>query len=755
MKPNWQSTQGSMSQSPNIQTGNNGFDGNAREREALLRSVFANQGALQVGDNTSFVQLIENMKEGRYGGVRLTGDAPVAMMEMLKALGWAVSIKQLFGSMPHFPEKFGVPEIREVMDRMGFASVQRSYSSAEITEADLPALLVQDNSISVLVRKSDGGIIATDPQSGLERKLVQSTGTKIVSFSEKPDTLSRQGQDKSSWLSSLIRRFKREIGLLFVLTFAINLLVLISSFSVMAIYDKVIPTRATDTLVAIALGLTLSVSVELAFRKLKAKVIGQTAGRLEYSMGSAIFSKLISLPTQAVINAPIGDQVARLKQFESVRDLFSGPFAAIGLELPFIPLFAFFLFMFGGVLGWIPLAFIVAYLTIGLMTIGPVRRYSQQIAIAKKEQYQATFETISNIRLLRMIGCEEVWMRRLQNLTDASAVAKRKSNFLQRSLNAVSASTVPLAGGATSAIGAILVMNDQLTVGMLIASMIIVWRVLAPIQQLFSMLSRYAEISNMAMQLDRLMKLPSEKVENVSLFSNKFQGRITFDRVSFRYANVPDPTLQGLSFEIEPGELITVGGHSGAGKSTLLRLLLGLYQPQTGTIRIDEFNIRQFPISQLRGEIGYVPQNPALFHGTIAQNLRLANPAATDDQLHRICGQLGLSELIEAMPEGFNTLINHERNASLGGGFRQAIAIAQALLREPKILLLDEPAKLLDPELETAFIKTLHRCRGDVTSIMVSHRPSHIRMADRVLMLDRGSVQSFEAPEPGPQHNAA
>jgi ATP-binding cassette subfamily C protein/ATP-binding cassette subfamily C protein LapB len=298
-------------------------------------------------------------------------------------------------------------------------------------------------------------------------------------------------------------------------------------------------------------------------------------------------------------------------------------------------------------------------------------------------------------------------------------------------------------------IGATLVMAGQMTVGMLIGAMIIIWRVLAPIQQMFLMLSRYTEMAQTVTQIDGMMRLPSSSQGETGLVRRRFSGRIGFDRVSFRYQGAPQGTLQGLSFTIEPGTFVAVRGASGSGKSSLLRLILDLYQPQVGSVQIDGVNVRQIPAENLRAAIGYVPQNPMFFHGTIAQNLRLAAPAASEDKLRRVCAEVGILGAIDQLPRGMDTLLDQSRQDSLPGGFRQALAIAQALLREPNILLLDEPAKTLDHMLEEAFIASLERRRGSTTIIMVSHRPSHIKLADQVLTLDRGQLASFGSPTDG------
>lgn len=716
----------------------------ARALNDRLRSEFEEHLSPEARRGQVLSQLLAGLNTGRFGGKPHEGDAPAALVSLLDQLKWTYSVEQFARVIPHFSEEFGIVQLRECAARLGFHSSTRIIKARSIFPRQLPALLVHGSHISLLKETPEGQIAAYDPVSGAPRKVNWRQKCQIVSFAQCADTEDKK--TSGSWLLHNLNRFYPEIWQMFALTFFINLMVLVTSFAVMSIYDKVIPAHAFDTLTGIAIALAFAFVVELSFRGIKSKLIGRTTGRLEYLVGSAVFSKLVALPVHMVTNTPIGDQISRLRQFESVRDLFSGPFVAVGLEVPFIIMFMIGLFAVAGPLGAIPLVLMCVYAVVGFLMVGLIRRRNERSSRRQREHAQLTLETVSNLRQIRALGCETVWLERLQQKTADSSAARRRASMAQRYLSTLSSAAVPIAGAGTVITGALLVIDGQMTVGMLIGAMIIVWRVLAPIQQLFLMFSRYTEIAQMIKQIDQMMRLPTVETNKLSPLKRHFQGRIEFDRVSLRYQGGSDSALQGISLEIEPGELIAIQGHSGAGKSTLLRLVLELYRPQSGSVLVDGINVQQIPDTELRAAIGYVPQTPVLFHGTIAQNLRLAAPGATDEELAAICQEVGILDAIEMLPEGLNTLLDHAKQGTLPGGFRQAIAIAQAYARKPQILLLDEPAKTLDHDLEDALIKSISRRRGDTTIIMVSHRPSHIQMADRVIKLERGQLVSFEPP---------
>ena len=715
-----------------------------RALQSRLQSAFQSGRDVRQTRQAAMATLRDDLAAGKYGGLPLAGDAPCAFVSLLEALNWSYSVDRFARSMPHFPVRFSLLEMRGAMAHLGFPSEMRKLTLDEITPQVLPAAVQVGEAISLLRQNAAGIIVAVDPRTGAERPMRRRTRHEIVSFSEPAaEGATKAAPSQEPWLAKTLGRFFPEILVLLGLTAVINTMVLVVSYSVMSIYDKVIPAAAYDTLAAIMLGVALASAFELTFRLLKARLIGRVTGRLEYLLSTAIFSKLVTLPIQMMNNTPVGDQISRLRQFESVRDLFARPFVAIALEVPFVLLFIVGLFVVAGPLGFVPLVLTIAYAAVGAFMIGPLQRQNQVAGQLRRAHYQTALETVSNLRLIRSLGCEDVWLRQLATKAAESAKAKRQAALSQRFLVTFSAAGVPVSGAACIVIGAYLVMDGLMTVGMLIGAMIIIWRVLAPIQQSFLMLSRYTEMGQMINQIDSLMRLPSTVRSDDGLVKRSFSGQISFDRASFRYQGAAQGTLQGLSFTIEPGTFVAVRGHSGSGKSSMLRLILDLYQPQVGSVQIDGVNVRQIPPENLRAAIGYVPQSPMFFHGTIAQNLRLAAPAASDDKLRRVCAEVGLLASIDQLPRGMDTLLDHARQETLPGGFRQALAIAQALLRDPTILLLDEPAKTLDHALEEAFLACLERRRGTTTIIMVSHRPSHIRLADRVLTLDRGQVTSF------------
>ncbi len=699
-------------------------------------------------DRTSKFEHIRNaLADGTTTGKSLEGPTVSAMLLLLQQLEWTPSISDLLQSIPHFPEEFTANDIREVVGRLGFSSNEELLRPSEIEASRLPALALDIEVYPLIVAKhASGNVELIDPQSQA-RRTMPDEAIRLVHF-DKVDPAG-EGANNKSWTNRVALRFRSKILFMLALTFVINLTIIATSLSVMAIYDSVLPASAMDTLIAIVLGVGIAFTAELWLRRIRARMIGHLAGRLEYLIGTGIFAKLMALPLNLLTTVPLSSQISRLKQFETVRDLVAGPLVTVGLELPFVFMFAAVLFAVGGPLGFVPIALIAAYAFIAWIMFPYVHRASMESSEERAEQHHMVLDTLSNLRTIRRLGCENLWLDRLGQASARAARAKRRAQEANRVLSTLAAATIPIAGGCTVLLGAHLVMNEALTVGALIACMIVIWRVITPIQQGMLLLSRYADLARLVGQLDRLFKLTDEKANDNASPLN-IQGAITFDHATFRYAGTTEPALLNLKFSIAPGEMIAVTGPSGAGKSTLLRLVLDLYQPQSGAVIIDGKNVRQLPVATMRSKIGYVPQQPALFHGTLAQNLRLAAPAATNEELREIANELGMLSAIEVLPKGFDSRLDEFEQSNMAMGIRQGLAIMQALLRKPKILLMDEPAKGLDPHMERAFIAAMQKRRGQVTSLMVTHRPSHAQIADRCLVLARGQIVQDGPPQPAP-----
>jgi ATP-binding cassette subfamily C protein/ATP-binding cassette subfamily C protein LapB len=288
-------------------------------------------------------------------------------------------------------------------------------------------------------------------------------------------------------------------------------------------------------------------------------------------------------------------------------------------------------------------------------------------------------------------------------------------------------------------------MDGALTIGALVACMALGWRVLGPFQSVLMLLNRATQIRSSLRQINHLMRLKPERLPGRIPPKRSYQGRIAFNGVVYRHTPDSDPALAGVSFSAEPGEVVAIVGPNGSGKSTIVNLAAGLYRAQMGSVMIDGIDVRQMDTIDIRQNIGLVPQTSELLYGTVSQNLRLIMPWATEEDFIEAAKAAAVHEAIMELPDGYETRLTETVLSELPEGFKQKLSIARALLRKPPILIFDEPGQMLDERGDAAFMAAVEKLRGVSTIIIVTHRPSHVRMADRLILLKNGRVQ-FNGP---------
>jgi ATP-binding cassette subfamily C protein/ATP-binding cassette subfamily C protein LapB len=532
------------------------------------------------------------------------------------------------------------------------------------------------------------------------------------------------------------------------MTFFINLVALTVPIFVMLVYDKVIGSKSLDTLPYMIAGIGIALSADFGFRYLRAKLIGAIAGRMEYLIGLESFRQLIQIPPVYTERSTVAAQLSQLRQFDSVRDFFTGSTGSIVLELPFTLLFVGVVALIAGPLALIPLFAFVAYLLLEFAVVPVINRNAQRTGTARNDKQRAILQTLEGRTEIKSIGGESVWLERFREVSGESATAGYRSALANAMANAAGQAVMSLTAIAVIWWGTREVMADNLSVGALIATMALIWRILSPLQGAFQAGVRVQQIRSALRQINLLMRIGREREGAKSgLMANSLNGTIRLDRVSFRYGPDQDPALLGISMSVAPGQILAIAGGTGAGKSTLLKLIAGMYRPQAGTLSMNGFDIRQLNANQLRRSVSYVPQQISLFHGTVAQNLRLNNPLAKESDLHRAAAEAGILDEILALPDGFETRVGDNRTQRFPPGFMTGLALARALARDAPLLLLDEPGASLDENSDRLLMQRLEALRGRRTIVIVTHRPSHIRLADKAVYLQGGGIKFFGDPD--------
>ncbi len=696
--------------------------------------------------------LASALQEGSLGAFEAKSGFAACMLPLLQAIGWKGNVLELAQSLPHFVNNIDLQDLRNILAKLGFTTLERPSESADELDSRLmPCLFVtEDGDVYVLERRDEDGTLVFDGSDGKyhTRSISEMKGHAYIAQAYDP-TKADALQEKENWLYRVFRRFKPVIWRLVGMTFLLNILSLVGPFFIMAVYDQVIPSESGSVLLGITIGALMAIAMDMMIRTYRARAIALIGARLEYTLSTGAFAKILSLPSHMTESSPLGSQVARLKDFDSFRELFTSLLFTVVLELPFVFFFLFVIWAFAGALVLVPIVMVLLFAVLWFLLGPKLQRAVRNASVSKAERHGFLVETVSNLRTIKEGRAEKIWSERYRNLSAEAASAHKEivtQSFLFQTLGQM---VMTLAGLATIGFGVLVVIAGEVSVGGLIATMALVWRVLAPIQNLFLTLARASQIKVAVNQVNTLMRMGSEESESrISSGSERsWKGSVSLQRVSFRYSQIAEPSLLGVSFQARAGEMVAITGPNGAGKSTLLRLILGLYKPQAGQVTLDGMDIRQLPEVELRRAISYVPQSVRLFHGSIAQNLRLANPIASHEDMREACRIAGILDVVEAMEEGFDTRVGDQRVWHLNAGLRQKIALARAFIKDSPILLLDEPAQNLDDAGDRALIEAIKSQKGKRTIIMVTHRPSHIRLADRLVVLNKGSLAAMGAPE--------
>jgi ATP-binding cassette subfamily C protein LapB len=519
----------------------------------------------------------------------------------------------------------------------------------------------------------------------------------------------------------------------------VNLFALALPLFSMNVYDRVVPNHAVETLWALAIGLGLLLVMDYVVRVMRGYFVDLASSRIDVKLTALIMERVLGMRLSERPPS-VGAYAATLRSFESVRDFIASATVTAVVDLPFALLFL-------GVVAWIswplvfaPLVGVALVVGYGFLMQGRMHALSETSFRAANLRNATLVEALTAMETIKAHGAERVMQTRLEETSVFLSRVNAQLRLLSSSVTNGVMSLQQMVSVVMVIAGVYLIHDGVLTMGGLIACTMLAGRALGPLAQVVGLLMQYNGARSALMALESTMKAHRERQEE-SRFQHRAQllGDIAFDNVHFSYPGREQEALRGVSLRVRAGEKVVILGRVGSGKTTLQRLLLGLYQPREGTIRVDGIDLRQIDPADLRRNMGYVAQDPLLFYGTLRDNIAIAAPFADDAAVHAAADVGGLAGFVNGHPEGMGMLIG-ERGESLSGGQRQGVAIARAALLDPRILLLDEPTGAMDAQSEAQFKERLRGFARDKTLVLVTHRSSLLDLATRVIVLDEGRV---------------
>lgn len=612
----------------------------------------------------------------------------------------------------------------------------------------VPAILLLNGDRAVVCegRAPGGALILHDPAMGEGLGEVTAaklgpdyTGFALLMRPEYRETTQAGEVRRGHWFWATLAQNRWMYAQVILAAILANFLSLSTSLFIMVVYDRVLPNEAIESLIALTLGVGIALLFDFLIKTLRAGFIDRAGSKADRIMGRRIFDQLLDMQMGAR-RGSTGAMANTLREFESLRDFFTSATLVAVVDLPFIFLFVFVIWMISGPLAIVPLIAIPAVLIVGL-AVQPILGRLAEASFSQGQSKQAVLvETVTGLETIKAVGAQRQMRARWEDAIERQADHGVKSRAVaQFALN----STAFVQQAAQVMIvfyGVFLISAGEASMGALIAAVILTGRTLAPLAQLAQTLTRLNQARTSYKSINALMHADSERPEGRQWLSRpKLDGRIVFEEVTFSYPDAAVETLKGVSFTIEPGEKVAILGRIGSGKSTVARLILGLYTPASGKVMIDGTDIRQIDPGDLRRNIGAVLQDLWLFSGNVRDNIAIGAVRPRDTDVLEAARIAGVDDFIAKHPMGYDLPLA-ERGEGLSGGQRQAITLARALVGRPPIMLLDEPTSSMDVQNEAAVLKRLKTELADRTVIVITHRTSLLDLVDRVIVIEDGRV---------------
>ena len=673
------------------------------------------------------------------------------LCEVLASVGWRGEQHRIFEALPHLEPILSVKMLRTVLARLDVDLIPIKRGPANLSEADFPCLLVErEDNCSLLVLGVGGTVEAYDLRSGtrtkVDRHLVQ--GAVYLVRVDEAELAPSSSRSFGGFVGHLLKQLRRPVARIVGYSAAINLVGLVLSLYVLFVYDTVIATKSLDTLSFLAIGAVIALAFELRLRHARSRAIAYLAARVDGVVSVHTLASVLNLPLSLTERAPLASQLSRFRQFEIGRELFAGNFASALFDLPFTLLFVVTLFLIGGVLGFVPVGLSLLIVILCALTATISNAQITKVGANKLKSDALLLELMDKLRTIRNASAENIWLARCGD----SLAAYQRSRFgnlqLSLCLQTITSGLVALAGIVTLSVGALRVMDGSMSLGELIAAMMIVWRILVPIQIVSLNMARLKQTLSTVRQINDVVRMGNERRSELPRsLSRRLEGKIYASGLYLSLGTQQEPQLRGINLEINAGEIVAIAGPSGSGKSTLLKVILGLYPQYMGTVRLDGLDLRQLDPAEVRAAVGYASQQPAFFYGSVAANFRFACPSATDAEILEALTAMGVLVPNAALPDGLATRISGSEARSISQGLLCRISIARALVKKPAILLFDDPGNGLDRAGDAAFLSHLDVLRGKSTVLLVTARPSHMRAADRVIEMRGGVITADGTPE--------
>jgi ATP-binding cassette subfamily C protein LapB len=638
-----------------------------------------------------------------------------------------------------------------VLSNLGYKSSFGKIKIKKLKSSHCPCIAFDKNGYALVIEDiSENGDVKVNYFSELvqnEDITLRNLGKYINGYFIIAKKVPSLKKGKNDWFWGSLSKSKFLYFQVIIAATLTNFLGLSSSIFIMVVYDRVVPNEAIESLIALTIGVLIAMSFEFIIKTLRAQFVDRASKKADQRMSRLIFDKILNMRLDTG-SKKSGALASVVREFDTLREFFTSATLIAVVDLPFVFFFIYIISLIAGPLALVPLVAVPLVILSGLIVqpfLAKLAAGSMQTNMSKQS---VLVETLNGLETVQATGCGQLMRQRFTEASNAQSDFSLKSKMYSQFAINSAASIQQLAQVATIFFGVFLIQDGTITMGAMIAAVILGGRTLSPLSQLASAMSRANSARQAHRSLSELMRddPSSTRSNSVKLSRPDLQGTIELKNVSYSFPGSKIPIIKDLSLKIPAGQKIAILGKMGSGKTTFARLLSGLIEPTEGAIMIDGVDIRQIDSSDMRRNVGVMLQKTWLFSGTVKENLQIGYYEYGDDHLLNISKISGVDDFVSRSQSGYDLMLG-EGGQGLSGGQLQSINLARAMLHDPNVLILDEPTSSMDTGTEKAVISRLKDWANKRTMIMVTHRNSILELAERVLVVEGGSILMDTTPE--------
>ena len=548
------------------------------------------------------------------------------------------------------------------------------------------------------------------------------------------------------WFFGPVLKQKALYTQVIIASICVNLFALVSAFYVMTVYDRVIPNETLPTLYVLTVGVSVVIVFDFVMKAVRSAVTDRASANIDEEVGETLFDH-ISRNENFIGGQPTGAIATTVKEFDSLKDFMASATLVAFADLPFVFLFLFVLYSLGGPIAAVPGVIVITVLIVGLLVQPIIKVRSHNAQIEGQSKQSVLIEVLNGLETLKTLKGITLFKKRWMNSVTQQGSHQASTRFWSQLTANLAQTGQQVSQVGIVVYGVILIMQAEMSMGSLIACVILSGRTLAPLGQISSLLGRYNHVVvafNNLKSLFETKTTETSKTHHVRIKS--VRGDIIVSNLSLTYPRSSRPALSAFDIQINAGEKIGIVGKVGSGKTSLLKVLGGLTLPTTGFVQLDGIDIQHLHPDDVRAHFGIVLQNSILFSGSLKENLLLGEPNASDEELLEVASISGLDRIASELPDGFETVLK-ENGFQLSGGQRQAVCIARSMIGNPAVILMDEPSSAMDSQSEQLFLSNLNSWLGNKTFVAVTHRGSLLNLVNRIIVMDAGKIVSDTTKE--------